>query len=215
MLYKTHRKSDITGYIATIWLLSLTGVLQFQLFPFTKYNFYSIVALLVIFVGVRFGGHYPDFDHPPSNIKPRNFITVFISSILQLLKAKHRSRHTHSFILVTITWLILGILLNAGLTDLVYRFSKQGIDLSWILWILQLGYFGILMGIYFHLVADMMTSDGVYIFLNKKIAIVPNLRTKNGAFFKTGDTWEDIYGKLLNVINIILGILCVYNIIKF
>lgn len=214
MLYKTHRKSDITGYIITIWLLSLTGILQFRLFPFTKENFYSIVALFAIFIGVRFGGHYPDFDHPPSNIKPRNFITVIISSILQLLKAKHRSRHTHSFVIVTITWAVIGFLLHLGLTDLSYRFFKQGIDLGWILWVLQLGYFGVLIGIYFHLVSDMMTSDGVYIFLNKKIAIVPNIKTKNGAFFKTGDTWEDIYGKLLNVVNVVLGIMCIYNIIK-
>ena len=107
--------------------------------------------------------------------------------LIHILRGKHRSRITHSW--------DLALLAGAGYFAATY-WLLNGSD-YYMLWLTTgAGFFA---GWWTHLLADMLTSDGVYIcfWMKNRVSFVP--KSLFGFKFNTGGEWEDFVYKMATV----------------
>lgn len=152
MTYRTHKEFAI-GFV-------LLANMLFYTFNITDTNYF--VCMIVMYLAGRQGALFPDVDHFWKNVKEKTPVNWVINKIIHITGGKHRSRHTHSWDICLVSWLVAIYLNNKYLTG-----NSQAM-----MFILILGFW---CGWISHLISDMLTSDGVYLFCwrKKRTAIVP------------------------------------------
>lgn len=187
----THRKFSISG-------VCLIAVVMYK-FNLISINYY--LALPILFTTARYGALFPDVDHSWDKVKDKTFINWVVNKLIHLTGGSHRSWQTHSwdiFLAITIASIVL--------PQKLYELGRiDFINLE----ILRLILYGFLTGWGSHLFSDMLTSAGVRItcFSNTKIALVP--KSLGSLKFNTGERWEAFIYKVVKIVNIALGILCI------
>lgn len=110
MLYPTHKKFGylfgLTGLVIAFlngWLLSMASVSGFG----NKVYVFAVVYIAIR--GAVFGASYPDIDSPGS-VPARHY--PFIRRLFKLFNVKHRGKFSHDYIVVTLTFTVIYIILS-------------------------------------------------------------------------------------------------------
>lgn len=191
MTYETHQKFSL------FW--ALIGVMILYTSDLMSINYY--LALILVIPYASTGAKFPDLDHGWHNIKDKNVVTFIINQAIHLTKGRHRSWQTHSIDIVTILtvvgFILPGFLVRRGILE---------IDLV-SLTIINIIFVGFMLGWWSHIVADMMTPDGVRLtcFRDFKVKLVP--RKFLWFSFGTGGEWEEFICKLTGWLNIVVTII--------
>ena len=168
-----------------------------------KYNITSInyyLSLIIILMASKAGAIFPDLDHEWHNVGVKTVPNWIINKLIHITGGKHRSWQTHSIDICAIFTLLAIILPN-----ILYNKSLISDVNKEMLSILMIGFAS---GWISHLFADMLTSAGVRLlfFVKKPVKLVP--RKIGPLVFNTGNEWESFNYKVINIINILLGIGC-------
>lgn len=187
----THKQYSVCFACITMMLFYKLGI--------TEINYY--LALIIVMMTSKVGALFPDLDHDWSNIGNKTVPNKIINTLIHITGGKHRSWQTHSIDICTLFTLIAYFLprylCNKGILSVV---NKE------VLSILMLGFAS---GWVSHLFSDMLTSAGVRVicFINKKVKLVP--KKIGNLKFNTGHEWEAFNYKVIKVLNIFLGIICI------
>lgn len=186
----THRQYSICfSYIALMLSYSL-GI--------SKINYY--LALPIVLLTAKSGALFPDVDHDWVNVSDKTTLNKIINALIHATGGKHRSWQTHSIDIValyTITaWYLPRRLFELGKISEV---NKE---------VMLLVFMGFASGWISHLFSDMLTSAGVRLvcWSKFKLKLVP--RKLGPVVFNTGHEWEAFNYKVIKMINLLLGILC-------
>lgn len=186
----THRKYSVCfAFIATVILYR---------FNFTSINYY--LSLIIILMASKAGAIFPDLDHDWHNIGVKTVPNWIINKIIHITGGKHRSWQTHSIdICAWFTVLAINLPIIMYNKQMISEVNKEMLS------ILMIGFAS---GWISHLYADMLTGEGVRLifFINKKIRLVP--KKLGPLVFNTGHEWEKFNYKVMNIINVILGLAC-------
>lgn len=187
----THKLGGAAAMVGMFEYLRLTGQ--------TLEGVHPLLQLAIMYPASTFGSLFPDIDHHEGanpvntpagelfhkivhlpdkiarkvnrkrNGKPRS------KMVEKLLVVKHRAWQTHS------------IIFTGGISVLIwYLFSQwQATSGSMDSTICLLLMSGFLVGLASHIFLDMLTTSGVYLFMFKKVKLVPK-----SPKFATGSTWE-------------------------
>jgi membrane-bound metal-dependent hydrolase YbcI (DUF457 family) len=164
----------------------------------TEINYY--LALIIVLMTSKVGALFPDLDHDWHNIGNKTVPNKIINVLIHATGGKHRSWQTHSIDIcawfTVAAFTLPGYLTNEGIISQVNR------EVLSILWL------GFASGWISHLFSDMLTSAGVrlFCFINKKIKLVP--KKIGNLSFNTGHEWEAFNYKVIKILNIFLGIIC-------
>lgn len=193
MLYRTHKAMGSLAMLVTFQVMQEKGLLAQDLNPY--------IQLAIMYPASSWGSTAPDLDHHWGSVKEKTPFNMLVHKALHLTHPIHRSWQTH--------W----ILLNGGLAYLSYVLVIYGpkifgtLGLNAFDWtILRLLVVGAAVGVMSHLLADSLTTSGVYLWPSMKFRLVP----KSSAF-ATGGLWETIIfyitlvGCGLALINLILS----------
>ena len=125
--------------------------------------------------------------HLTSKVRGRLGEDTFLSKILSVFDAKHRSWQTHSDLFLIAMIVLTGYMLGSTTNSADHVLIK-------------LIMVGLTLGIISHLVLDMLTPEGIWCIISstvgrvlglkkipRKISLVPNTK-----FFRTGGSWENI-----------------------
>lgn len=186
----THKQYSVCFACLTMMLFYRLGI--------TEINYY--LALIIVMMTSKVGALFPDLDHDWSNIGNKTVPNKIINTLIHITGGKHRSWQTHSIDICTwfiiIAYFLPRYLYNKGFLSVI---NKE------VLSILMLGFAS---GWISHLASDMLTSAGVRLicFINKKVRLVPK---KIGSLrFNTGHEWEAFNYKVIKILNVFLGIIC-------
>lgn len=190
---KTHRLGGTAFMLATFEYMRLNGL--------TIEGVNPLIQLAIMYPAASFGSVMPDVDHHkgsnpiktpagelfhrilhlPSDInkkvnrsrngKPRN---KFIDDLISL---KHRSWQTHSLVLTGGGTFALLSIVN------YYTRLNPTFDML----IIHMLVAGFAVGLFSHLILDMLTTSGVWLVVSKKIKVVPS-----SSAFATGSYWEKV-----------------------
>ena len=187
----THKQYSVCFACLTMIIFYRLGI--------TEVNYY--LALIIVMMTSKVGALFPDLDHDWSNVGNKTVPNKIINTLIHITGGKHRSWQTHSIDICAwftiIAYFLPRYLCNKGILSIV---NKE------VLSILMLGFAS---GWISHLFSDMLTSAGVRVifFVNKKLKLVPK---KIGSLkFNTGHEWEAFNYKVIKVLNIFLGIICI------
>lgn len=196
MTFKTHREFSLLVSIPITIFLMRKDMLPMN---------YYLALIIVVGLG-KLGAWFPDLDHHWESVKEKNILNWIFNKILRKTGAKHRSRHTHS-----IDILLILMVLGYQLPLICLRRGWFAEINAKVLSMILLGFFS---GWISHILADMLTSEGVYLFCwaRRKVAFVPK---KIGKLrFNTGHAWEDwVYEKTVIVSSCLLVVAVLYPII--
>lgn len=186
MTFKTHREFAITFiYFATFYIYSNSTV---------NINYFCLL-IIMLSIGAK-GALFPDVDHYWQNVKEKTVCNWILNKLIHLTGGKHRSWQTHSLDLC----LISGALFMW--VDYIL-YEKEIIDyLNYqVILIILLSFYS---GWVSHLIADMLTTAGVYILILKKknIKLVPKKLFR--LEFKTGDVWEEAFYRIDHAFNVLM-----------
>ena len=186
----THKQYSICFGCLTMVLFYNIGLLEI--------NYY--LALIIIMMTSKYGALFPDIDHDWKNVSNKTVINKILNYLIHLTGGRHRSWQTHSIDLCAVFTLLAFIIPN-----MLYNMNKITIVNREILSILWLGFAS---GWISHIFSDMLTSAGVrlFCFLKFKVKLVP--KKLGPIVFNTGHEWEAFNYKVIKLINIILGIIC-------
>lgn len=178
-------KFDILPKAPDINLITVSPIAYFvNCLPF-------LIAALLAYLAGNWGSGYPDIDSPNSLPARTNPLIAFL---FRTFGVKHRGRFSHSLASITLTFgaayafikylapQILGSVLDKGLVDptlvnyLIMFESACGLISIWVIF----AYIGAVS----HWVGDMLTTDGAYIFWEKKIKMF------DAPAFRAGSAWE-------------------------
>lgn len=186
----THKQYSVCFACITMILFYELGI--------TEINYY--LALIIVMMTSKVGALFPDLDHDWSNIGVKTVPNKIINTLIHITGGKHRSWQTHSIdicaVFTILAYFLPRYICNKGYLSVV---NKE------VLSILMLGFAS---GWISHLFSDMLTSAGIRVicFINKKVRLVPK---KIGKLrFNTGHEWEAFNYKVIKVLNIFLGIIC-------
>lgn len=157
----------------------------------------AIVSAKVAFDAGRFGACFPDLDSKksvPSQKYP------LLAAIFQFFGVKHRGTFSHSFLSLTMIFLALFAFVTLGVPELVHKamilqgISRETYDILNVLafpsivGIMQTAVFFSWVGAMSHLIADLITDEGVW--------LTPwGVRLRPAHFSILG--WKPLKGKLL------------------
>lgn len=189
MTSRTHREFAIGFTCIGIMLLYKYRVSEI---------YYYFIYLIMMGLATK-GALFPDVDHAWRNVKDKTVTNWLLNKAIHLTGGTHRSWQTHSIDICIISCIILyrtmkGLYGTGAMSDVNYQVG---------LIILVAYYTGWLS----HLVSDMLTTAGIYIFLLKKmnIKLVPK---KIGKLkFTTGDVWEKFVYQTTLKVNVVLTII--------
>jgi len=186
----THRQYSICFGYLTLMLFYNLGV--------TNINYY--LALPIILMTARSGALFPDLDHTWQNVSDKTILNKVINTLIHVTGGKHRSWQTHSIDIVVIYTIISWILPNK-----LYEYNKISEVNKEVLLLLLLGFAS---GWISHIFSDMLTSAGVRLlcFRKFKVKLVP--RKLGNLVFNTGHEWEAFNYRVIKMINLVLGIVC-------
>ena len=183
----THRAFGVNFAMLASMLVHHFGVESVQ---------YYICAVIMI-LAAKYGAVFPDFDHDWRSVGDKTAPKWVINKLIHATGGRHRSRHTHSWdiaIVITVaSYVVPQWLAKTGQLGIVDA------ELLRVVW------FGACCGWISHLVADMLTTGGVYLscICKKRVAIVPKVTA-----FSTGGSWEASVLKVIKGINFLVGVAC-------
>jgi membrane-bound metal-dependent hydrolase YbcI (DUF457 family) len=164
----------------------------------TEINYY--LALIIVLMTSKVGALFPDLDHDWHSIGNKTVPNKIINVLIHATGGKHRSWQTHS-IDICAWFTVAAFTLPSYLTKegIISQVNREVLSILWL---------GFASGWISHLFSDMLTSAGVrlFCFVNKKIKLVP--RKIGKLVFNTGHEWEAFNYKVIKIINIFLGIIC-------
>jgi len=194
----THRIYSILFSFIAVMLIRVMGI--------TQINYY--LTLIIILCVARRGAIFPDLDHNWKNVGEKTLPNKIINTLIHVTGGKHRSWQTHS-----IDICLIFTVLSYYLPNKLYTFgliSEVNKEVAIIIFI------GFASGWISHIFSDMLNGAGVRLFcwLNKpKVAFVPKKLGK--IRFNTGNEWEAFNYKVINIMNKMVGFIClIYPIIE-
>lgn len=226
---KSHRVGGALSALTGYYILKEQGFLVEGVTP--------LLQLAIIYPFSDIGSLLPDQDHHEESapMKDPIFLTVckllhlttkvrkkmksrgvsdknLLYKLLGVFDAKHRSWQTHSDLsFFIICWLLLSII---GSSEGILTIDSI---------ILKLVSIGLVLGLFSHLVLDMLTPSGVWCLafvgintlvgrrvLPEKIRFVPNHK-----FFSTGGRWEELWRWGMGVVSILLFFYIIYNMLPY
>lgn len=183
----THKQFSIFFvYIAAI-LLNIYQVIDI--------NFYLQVVIMLA-MG-RTGALFPDIDHAWDNVAEKTIPNWIINKFIHLTGGKHRSRHTHSWDICLVSFIVALVLVNL----LQINGVINNLD-SCVAFLILCGFYS---GWISHLFSDMLSSSGVYITCLSRIKIRFVPKQLFGFKFSTKSPWEDMCCKFIRIVNAITG----------
>lgn len=158
-----------------------------------------LVQLAIMYPASTFGALFPDIDHHeganPVNTPAGEFFHKMIHLPDKIArktnrnsKGKPRSKWVEKlFVIKHRAWQTHSILFTGGITFTLWSmFSNlQQHNPDFNVTVLFLMISGFAIGLLSHIILDMLTPSGVYLFMFKKIKLVPS-----NSFFSTGNAWE-------------------------
>lgn len=165
----------------------------------SQVNYY--LALIIVLMTAKAGALFPDVDHAWVNVHNKTIINKIINTLIHVTGGKHRSWQTHSWDIC-----IIFSIFSYFLPNYLYNVDKISIINKEIA---TLVLFGFSSGWISHLFSDMLTSAGVRVlcFIKFYARFVP--RQILGFKFNTGNEWEAFNYKVIKIINIMLGTVCI------
>ena len=190
MTGKTHRQYGVC--------FACLASMLFYVLDITAINYY--IALPILLMTSKSGAAFPDVDHTWRNVKDKTVVNKIINVIIHATGGKHRSWQTHSLDICAVF-----ILTSLFLPQTLFNMGKMTNVNSEVLQLLMLGFAS---GWVSHMIADMFTSEGVrlFCFSKMKVAFVP--RKLGPIVFNTGHSWEEFNYRMVRIINIALGVIC-------
>ena len=186
----THRQYSVCFAFITMMLYYNLGI--------TNINYY--LAMIIVLMTSKSGALFPDVDHNWQNVHNKTIPNKIINTIIHLTGGKHRSWQTHSIDICTYFTLC-----SYFIPNILYKLNKISEIDKEVSIIILLGFSS---GWISHLFSDMLTSAGVRLifFINYKVKFVPRQLFK--LKFNTGNEWEAFNYKVIKIINILLGVIC-------
>lgn len=206
MLHKTHSQVGLTFGAGAVVIAQNQGIIPSNVSGDFNALFVTTITAATIIISAKFGSYYPDLDHHNSYITTKNSLTKFLHSIIRLTGAylsSHRSRLTHSFdgtgITIGAIWFGLHTLLNTYVTT---NYISESLLNSFMLKVdelLPVIIISLLIGVWSHIVADLLTTEGAYLSIlsKKRFSLVPgNIRVMGTkplqSTFGTSSPWEGL-----------------------
>lgn len=158
------------------------------------------MSIPIVLMAAKAGALFPDVDHDWSNVHDKTVINKIINTLIHATGGKHRSWQTHSLDICAVysfaACFIPNMLYSKGIISAI---NKE---------VMLLLLVGFASGWISHMIADMLTSAGVRLFFcwKFKVKLVPK---KIGPLrFNTGHEWEAFNYKVMKMLSIILGLIC-------
>lgn len=186
----THRKYAVCfAFIFTILLYRSNT---------TEVNYYLL--LIIMLEMSKKGAIFPDLDHTWHNVSEKTLPNRIVNVLIKATGGKHRSWQTHS-----IDICVYFTMISMYLPNILYNLGRLSSVNREILSVILMGFAS---GWISHLFSDMLTPEGVRVvcFSKVKIKIVP--KKLLGFRFSTGSSWEEFLCKFTQVINYVLGTIC-------
>lgn len=199
MTGKTHRVGGMLCCLGGFTVLKANNMLLGDVSP--------LLQLVVMYPFAIYGSVVSDLDHNWQSSPSRDVVSyginktlhlttklrsrvregTFLSRVLSVFDAKHRSWQTHSDLFLICMLFLTGYFLGTSAS------SSDNV-------LIKLVMLGLTMGVSSHLILDMLTPEGIWCIISstigrvlglkkmpKKVSLVPNSK-----FFRTGGSWEDI-----------------------
>lgn len=211
MTGKTHRVGGMLCVLGGFTILDSKGMLLGNVSP--------MIQLVMMYPFALYGSVVSDLDHHVKSIPCRDIFSLainrllhlsswvrhvvgdkgYLSKLLSVFDAKHRSWQTHSDL-----FLLAMIMLSMRLANSSLR-SADAV-------IIRLMFMGLSLGIISHLILDMLTPEGIWCIVTTviskvtgnrliphKISLVPDTK-----FFRTGGAWEVLIRNVMWLICLLL-----------
>lgn len=212
MTGKTHILGGTLSCLSGFILLNHKGMLLSDVNP--------LLQLTMMYPYAIFGSLAPDLDHHWESAPCKELVGKSINSILHLstplrkkgiklplmgiFDAKHRSWQTHSDLFMLVCFLLCRSFVFGSVSD------ANGI-------LLKLMLTGLILGLFSHMVLDMLTRQGLHSLLFKGINKLVNLHLSeklrlvpNSEKFSTDSKWENFIRVLLWGMCFVLMLIVVY-----
>lgn len=144
MTGNTHREFSVAFVLIGSMLLYKT--------PVREVNYYLL--LMVMIMSGKVGGRFADIDHIWQNVREKSTWVWVVNKLIHLTGGKHRSRHTHSWDIFMISWVVLRTLVTYGVKINYFSDADRIIACAII--------DGFMLGWFSHLFSDSLTHDGTY-----------------------------------------------------
>lgn len=175
------------------------GAILLNMFSIIDVNFY-LQVIIMLAMGKQ-GALFPDVDHIWKNVKEKTTPNWIINKFIHLTGGRHRSKHTHSWDICLVSFVLFIIWIN--------YLGAKGIINSLDVGIFFLIITGFYCGWISHLFSDMLSSQGVYIscLSNTMIKFVP--KSLFSFKFNTGGAWENFCYNAIRIINNVTGFIVI------
>lgn len=183
-MYKTHKAGGAVAGLLLFTVMQQKGMVTDQINPF--------VQLLVMWPGISWGSTAPDLDHHWESVKEKTPFNMLFHKILHRTHPDHRSWQTHSILVTGGFLLMLWMFLFYG-----YLWFDGINGLDWLLMRMVLA--GIITGAASHLVLDLLTPSGIWLYPGLKLRLAPRRE-----FFVTDGPWETIVYRVCIVVSTML-----------
>lgn len=187
----THKK--FATFFAYVSLMLLNYFIDIQV------NYYF--QLIVVLPLAKSGALFPDVDHVWKNVKEKTTLNWILNKIIHCTGGAHRSRHTHSWDICLFTFIAFLYILYR-LTAIEYL-SEIDLHVGFLI------LFGFYSGWVSHLLSDMLSSSGVYLFCWAKNTVKFVPKKFLGFEFSTGTAWEKFCYMVFGKLNFIFGMLAI------
>lgn len=188
----THKQFSIFFvYIAAI-LLNIYSVIDI--------NFY-LQVIIMLAIG-KSGALFPDVDHIWKNVKEKTTINWILNKLIHITGGKHRSRHTHSWDICLVSFILA--IIGVNYFESIGLINNLDICVAFII---LCGFYS---GWISHLFSDMLSSTGVYLTCFSKMTIKFVPKQLFGFKFNTGGAWENFCFNLIRIINFLTGLFVIF-----
>ena len=192
MCVATHKQFSIFFvYIAAI-LLNIFSVIDI--------NFY-LQVIIMLAIG-KSGALFPDVDHIWKNVKEKTTINWILNKLIHITGGKHRSRHTHSWDICLVSFILA--IIGVNYFESIGLINNLDICVAFII---LCGFYS---GWISHLFSDMLSSTGVYLTCFSKMTIKFVPKQLFGFKFNTGGAWENFCFNLIRIINFLTGLFVIF-----
>lgn len=222
MLYDTHKRY---GQVAGLMMLPVAANLGVTEVNGDNGYYFSGDSMLMniltmgmyIFVALKasmFGAEFPDIDSPESKPASKHKILAFL---FKMFGVKHRGKFSHDFLTQTLLW---------GFVYMAVAFVGKGLFQNelggFIVSLAKVYVFFTYVGVLSHLVADAMTTEGVWFAWKFKVKFMPVWIRKISIFgwrpfktwFTTASVWNDMNYRFMTVMIPFASLYAFFNLIK-
>lgn len=189
MLYETHKRFGQVAGVASMPIALSTGFADIDSLGGGLLGL-GVFATTAYFASL-FGAEFPDIDSATS--KPSQKHPV-LRMIFDTLHIQHRGKFSHDFIVQTILWSVIYMIIGSLSDNFPTAIGHFVISLS------QVYVLFTLIGVYSHLIADALTAEGVWFGGIFKVHLMPVFIRKFGIgswkpfkeLFTTASSWNTV-----------------------